>query len=228
MRCQNRRFDSPGYAGLNEPPVPGSAVSHPLPGTIVRERSGDQGGLTKGRLAAFSAALAGSAVLGIVAGLVWAAVAPRAVLQEIAHGEAELVNAESSAFIAADAWFCLVVAVGGLITGILGYRALVRRAGWPATAGLVLGAVAAALIAMWIGENIGLGTYNHLLASSPTGTFFNGSLALGAKSALAFWPMLTSAVILLAETGARRTDQPTAGDQAGRPAQEGLGPDESL
>ena len=38
-------------------------------------------------------ALAGSAVLGVVAGLIWAAVAPRPLLQEIAQGEAELVNA---------------------------------------------------------------------------------------------------------------------------------------
>jgi hypothetical protein len=188
-------------------------------GTIVRERSGGQGGLTKG-LTAFLAALAGSAVLGIAAGLVWSAVAPRAVLQEIVHGEAQLVNAESSAFIAADGWFCLIVAVGGLITGVLGYLLLVRRAGWPATAGLVLGAVAAALIAMWVGDNIGLGTYNHLLASSPNGTFFNASLALGAKSSLAFWPLLTSAVILLAETGTRRSDQ-----AAGRHVRGDLGPD---
>jgi len=170
----------------------------------VRERSGDEGGPTKGRLAAFLIALAGSAALGIVAGLIWAAVAPRPLLQEIAHGEAELVNAETAAFIAADAWFGLITAVGGLITGILGYRLLVRRAGAAATAGLVLGAVAAALLAMWVGDNIGLGTYNHLLASSPTGTFFNASLALGAKSTLAFWPLCTSGVILLAESGSRR------------------------
>jgi hypothetical protein len=149
-------------------------------------------------------ALAGSALLGVAAGLIWAAVAPRAVLQEVAHGEAGLVNAESSAYIVADAWFCLIAVVGGLITGILGYRFLVRRTGWTAAAGLVLGAVAAALLALWIGENIGLGTYNHLLATSPNGAFFHESLALGAKSALAFWPLLTSAVILMAESGARR------------------------
>jgi hypothetical protein len=171
----------------------------------VRKRSGDEGGLTKERLVAFVAALAGSALLGIVAGLIWAAVAPRAVLQEVARGEAGVVNAESSAYIVADAWFCLIAVIGGLITGILGYRFLVRRTGWTAVAGLVLGAVAAALLALWIGENIGLGSYNHLLATSPNGTLFHASLALGAKSALAFWPLLTSAVILLAASGARRS-----------------------
>lgn len=143
-------------------------------------------------------------MLGAVAGLIWAAVAPRAVLQEVAHGEAVLVNAESSAFIVADVWYCLIVAVGGVITGVVGYRLLIRRAGWVAAAGLVLGALAAALLALWIGENIGLGTYNHLLASSRNGARFHASLGLGAKSALAFWPMLTSATILLAGSGGRR------------------------
>ena len=154
--------------------------------------------------------LAGSAVLGIAAGLIWAAVAPRALLQEVAHGEAQQVNAETSAFISADAWFCIIVAVGGLITGVLGYRILVRRAGWPATAGLVLGALAASLIALWVGENMGLGTYNHQLASSAVGVFFNSSLALGAKSGLVFWPLITSLVIVLAETGKRGSAKPLA------------------
>ena len=155
-------------------------------------------------MAALGAALAGTAVLGVAAGLIWAAVAPRALLQEVGHGEAQLVNAESTAFILADAWFCLIAAIGGVISGIAGYRLLVRREGWLATAGLVLGAVAASLLMLWTGENIGLGTYNHLLAASPDGAFFRASLALGAKSALAFWPGLTSLIILLAVYGGRR------------------------
>src|SRR5260370_35171090 len=84
---------------------------------------------------------------------------------------------------------------------------LVRRGGAADTIGLVLGAGGAALVGLWVGDNIGLGTYNHLLATSSTGTFFHSSLALGAKSTLAFWPLCTSAVILLAETGARRSAQ---------------------
>jgi len=160
------------------------------------------------------AALEGSAVLGVVAGLVWAAVAPRAVLQEIGPGEAQLVNAESHAFIVADAWFCLIVALGGVITGVVGYRLLVRRAGWTAAAGLVLGAVAAGLLTLWVGESIGLGTYNHLLATSRNGVFFNASLGLGAKSALAFWPGLTSVIVLLAEYGGRREVDKRADQEA--------------
>ena len=79
----------------------------------MRSEFGVEGGPTKGRLAAFAVALAGSAVLGVVAGLIWATVAPRALLQEVARGEAQLVNTESNAYISADAWFCVIVAVGG-------------------------------------------------------------------------------------------------------------------
>ena len=151
----------------------------------------------------------------MAAGVIWAAVAPRALLQEVGPGEAQLVNAESSAFIFADAWFCVIAALGGAITGVVGYRMLVRRAGWTATAGLVLGAVAASLLALWTGENIGLGTYHHLLAASPDGAFFHASLSLGAKSALAFWPGLTSVVILLAEYGGGGSTRSAAGPAAG-------------
>ena len=181
------------------PSCPTCTPSSPRPadGTIVSAR----GVPTKGRLAAFGAALAGSAVLGAVAGLIWAAVAPRALLQEVGHGEAQVVNTETSAFIAADGLFCLITVAAGLITGLAGYRLLVRRAGWTAAAGLIIGAVGAVLLALWTGENVGLGSYNHLLAVSAPGTFFSSSLSLGAKSVLVFWPGLTSLVILLSEYG---------------------------
>lgn len=152
---------------------------------------------------AFVIGLAGSVLLGAVAGVIWGAVAPRALFQEVSPGAAQLVHAEDGAFIGADAWFCGITAVGGLITGILGSRLLVRGSNWPAAAGLILGAVAAAFLTLLIGENIGLSTYNHQLATSAASTFFNDSLALGAKSALAFWPLLTSALIALSSGSVR-------------------------
>jgi hypothetical protein len=150
-------------------------------------------------------ALVGSAVLGALAGLIWGAVAPRVLFQEFAAGQAQQVHAEDSGYIVADAWFCLITAIGGLITGVAGIR-LVRWAGWPAAAGLVLGAVGAAFTAMWVGGQIGLSTFNHLLATSAAGTYLNASLQLSAKSALVFWPLLTSAVIAIAGAGDRGRD----------------------
>ncbi|MGH3164702.1 MAG: hypothetical protein ACRDN0_02270 [Trebonia sp.] len=167
--------------------------------------------------------LAGSAVLGLLAGLIWGAAAPRAQLQKVSAGAAEYVNAETRAFIGADAWFCGIAVLAGLLTGVLGYRFLVaRRAGGDRAAavlGLVLGAVAGAFVMQWLGDQIGLSTFNHELATGANGTLFHASLALGAKSALAFWPLLTSAVLFVAEWGSRRDSaEPVPVSYGGSPA----------
>jgi hypothetical protein len=180
--------------------------------STVPEQASPPGGnpAARGAVAWFAVTLAGSALVGLLAGLIWGELAPRAMLQEVSSGTAALVNAETTAFIGADAWFCGIGAVAGLITGLLGYRfGVARRTGGAraaATAGLILGAVAGAFVMLWLGEQIGLSGYNQHLASSPNGTVFHASLALGAKSALVFWPMFTAIVILVAEWGTRRTD----------------------
>lgn len=162
--------------------------------------------------ARFGIGVAGSVVLGALAGLLWGEVAPRALLQQGRAGEVAIVNAETRAFIGADAWFCGIAVVAGLITGVLGYRFLIARRDSGtravATAGLILGAAAGALVMMWAGGLIGLAGYDHALATSPPGTMFESSLSLGAKSALAFWPLLTSILILVAEWSARRDAAP--------------------
>jgi hypothetical protein len=167
--------------------------------------------------AGFGIGLIGSAVLGLLGGLIWGEAAPRAQLQEISAGTADLVSAETRAFFGADAWFCGIAVIAGLLTGILGYRFLVARRGGggraAATAGLVLGAVAGSFVMMWLGEQIGLSAYNHDLASSANGTLFSASLALGAKSALVFWPLFTSAVLLVAEWSTRRAPSPAPADR---------------
>ena len=159
------------------------------------------------------ALLAGSVVLGLLGGLIWGEFAPRAVLQEVSAGTAEVVNAETRAFFGADVWFCCIAAVAGLLTGVLGYRfAVAPRSGLTRAANataLITGAVAGGLVMMWLGERFGLSGYNHQLGTSATGTVFSGSLALGAKSALAIWPLLTSVVLVIAEWGTRpATDRP--------------------
>jgi hypothetical protein len=153
------------------------------------------------------AVLAGSSVLGLLGGLIWGEVAPRAVLQEISTGTAEVINAETRAFFGADVWFCGIAVVAGLLTGVLGYRFAVAPRDGAAraavAAALVLGAVAGGLLMLWLGEQIGLSAYNHHLASSANGTRFSASLALGSKTALAFWPLFTSIVLLVAEWSTR-------------------------
>jgi hypothetical protein len=159
------------------------------------------------------AVAAGTAALGLLAGLIWAAVAPRPLLVITAPGEAALVNVETTAFIAADVAFCLVCLVGGAITGALGYLFAVRRHGPLAMAGLLAGALAAAFAARWVGEHSGLAAFQHQLAILPVGARLLGSLTLRATSALGLW-VLAAAVVaggleLLASPGRHRSRRMT-------------------
>ena len=135
------------------------------------------------------AVVAGTALLGVAAGFCWAAVAPRAWLVMTGPGAAAVINPETHAFIAADAAFCLVCVAGGIVSGLLAYLFAVRRHGPLAMAALIAGALAAAFVARWVGEQSGLATFRHLLATLPTGARLRDSLTLGAAGALAFWPL---------------------------------------
>jgi hypothetical protein len=165
----------------------------------------------------FLAALAASAVLGLLGGLIWGEFAPRVLFEEIGAGTAEVVNAETRAFFGADVWFCGIAVVAGLLAGLLGYRFAVA----PRTGGarslmvlaLILGAVAGTFVMLWLGERIGVSAYQHDLAASRDGTRFSSSLSLGARSALAFWPLFTAFVLLVAEWGTRASGHPDSGDQ---------------
>ncbi len=154
------------------------------------------------------AVVAGSALLGAAAGFCWAAVAPRAWLVMTGPGAASLINPETGAFIAADAAFCLVCLAGGVVSGVLGYLFAVRRHGPLGMAGLIAGALAAAFVARWVGEQTGLATFRHLVATLPAGGRLRDSLTLGAGGALAFWPLaacLVAGVLeLVASPGRRR------------------------
>ena len=150
-------------------------------------------------------AVAASVLLGLLGGLIWHAVAPRPLLQQVSAGTAEVVNPETRAFVGAVGWFCAIGAVAGLLAGIIGYRLGIARRG-PATraavaVGLIAGAVAGGYAMLWLGQEIGFSAYQHELANAATGATYTASLTLGAKSALAFWPLLTSVVIVLGELG---------------------------
>jgi hypothetical protein len=170
---------------------------HPLPppgGPAGGERPGN----ATGQLRALSATLAiaaGGALLGIIGGLVWAAIAPQALFQVASRGVAYVVNPETSAFIAADGWFSVVAVAGGAIIGLTGYLLGVRRFGPLPAAGALAGATAAAFLAWWVGRNMGLAAFRHRLAISEPGALIRQPADLGAHGALAFWPLAAGAVI---------------------------------
>jgi len=141
----------------------------------------------------------GAALLGIAGGLVWAAVAPRALFMVSAPGLAYVVNPETSAFIAADGWFSVVAAVGGVVIGVAGYLIGVRRYGPLPAAGVLAGATAAAFAASWTGRQVGLAGFRHELATAKAGALIRQPVALGAHGALAFWPLAAAAAVGIIE-----------------------------
>jgi hypothetical protein len=132
--------------------------------------------------------------LGVAAGFAWGAVAARPLLVMTGKGTASLVNVETSAFISADASFCIICLAGGAVSGLLGYLFAVRRHGPVAMAGVLAGGLAAAFAARWVGEQTGLARFHHLMATLPVGAHLRDALMLGAGGALTFWPLAAGLV----------------------------------
>jgi hypothetical protein len=136
-------------------------------------------------------------VAGLIAGLIWAAVAPRVLYQvyTLKPPTAYAVNPETSAFIAADGWYCVIAVIGGAVIGLLGYLFAVRRHGALPMAAIVLGSLGAAYLARWLGHELsGARSFDHLLATSKPGAFLHAPISLGAQGALAFWPIVAAAI----------------------------------
>jgi hypothetical protein len=145
-------------------------------------------GLAPGAFGGALAILIASAALGLVGGLVWAALAPRALYVVVGRGSADVVNPETTAFIAADAWFCLIGAAGGLIIGLAGYLLAVRRYGPVPMGAILAGGFGAGIAARWIGQRQGLGHFDKQLLNSHQGTLLHAPLALAGDASAALWP----------------------------------------
>jgi hypothetical protein len=128
-------------------------------------------------------------LLGVAAGFLWAAVAPRPYLVMTGPGAAQVTSAESSAFIGGDGWYCLICLAGGIISGLIGYLLAVRGHHPAAMALVLLSGLAAGLIVLVIGQHSGQASYHHLLSTLPAGRHLSASLSLGARSGIALWPL---------------------------------------
>ena len=159
-------------------------IPEPVPAAVPRTGAGGIAAVA----AAFAVA-AGTAVLGVALGFAWVALAPRPWLVMTGTQAAAVINPETSAFIVADAIFAGLCLAGGVVSGVAGFLLAVRRWGPLPMAGVLAGAVAAAFLARWVGEQSGLAVFHHLLMTLPVGARLQAPLALGADSAIAFWPL---------------------------------------
>jgi hypothetical protein len=157
-------------------------------------------------------------LLGLAGGLIWGAVAPRVVYQvyTLSPPTAYAINPETSAFIAADGIYTFIALGGGALLGLIGYLVGVRKYGPVPMVGIVLGAVAAAFMAQWVGNvQTGGRSFNGQLATSKPGALLSAPIALGAHGALAFWPVAAALVAggleLLTGMRARQVSQPATG-----------------
>ena len=207
-----------------------------LPQPPAAARPGDAGPLrpvdvSPAAIGVSLAVVAGTALLGLAAGYGWSLAAPRALLVMVSHGTAGLVQTETTVFIVADVAFCLIALAGGMVSGALGYLLGVRRYGPLAMAGVLAGGLGAAYLARWVGEQSGLASFHHLLATLPVGAHLRDSLTLGASAAIAFWPLAAGLVAGGMEAFATRGRDQGAADQpvflrpwpaAGQPGQSWL------
>jgi hypothetical protein len=143
------------------------------------------------RVAALTAAI--SAVLGVLAGLLWAVISPHVTYVSVA-GKAFLADPESPAVIGTDGRFAVITAGLGLACGLVAYLAAGRDNDLALVLGFVAGGVIAALLAWRVGHLIGLDTFHRMVRAGDQTRLFKGPADLSAKGVLVFWPFVALVV----------------------------------
>ena len=144
-------------------------------------------------------------VVGAVAGLVWAAVAPKLSVPALAAGS----DATFRAQVGADAWFLLVAALAGVVCTLMAV-AFIGEPGPEATTALAVGGMVAALVADRIGylsERSATSDALRAIGAHPDGSLISEiDFRLRALGVLTVWPIASLAVVglVLAINAARR------------------------
>jgi Protein of unknown function (DUF2567) len=145
----------------------------------------------------------GMALVGVPAGLLWWALAPRADYRITSTGPEVLGAPSDELLVADDVVFVLVLAVTGLLLGAAAWL-LRRRRGVATVVALGLGALATGAVAWQLGELLGRGPTEAEL--SELGATVTTSLTLGSLAALAIAPFTALLVYVAAVLHAPRDD----------------------
>lgn len=143
------------------------------------------------------------AVAGVLLGLLWWGIAPRARFTITAAGPQVIGNPSDELLAADDSIFTLLVAGLGLLAGTAAWLVR-RRRGLAGLVGVAVGMLAAGVVAWQLGELLGPGPSKAALAH--VGGTVTTALDLGAVAALAVGPFAAVLVYLLATLWSRSDD----------------------
>jgi hypothetical protein len=156
------------------------------------------------RLVGFAAASLG---VGAAAGVVWWLVVKPPAYQLNSNGGATTSERGLSEFIAADAWFCAIGLVAGLLIGLAAWRWL-RTLGWTVVLVVLVCAMAAALTCWLVGYRLGPGDFSARLAAAQPGDLVPIPLTLHARASLLTWPFFAIIPVLLGSSLGRDEEEP--------------------
>lgn len=139
--------------------------------------------------------LVASVAAGAPVGFLWSLLAPR--VEAVASGQdILLVEAYTSGFIAADGYFVAAALLAGVVGGLVAWW-LGSRHGPAVVVALAVGGLAAAVIAMGTGEQIGLSDAREAVQAGGAAAF-ELPLDLKAHEALVAWPLASLVTYLAA------------------------------
>ncbi|WP_320067050.1 DUF2567 domain-containing protein [Micromonospora sp. RTGN7] len=151
--------------------VPGASPAY-LTGPVPHLGAAGRPARRPGRsIAVALGAAAVLAALGVPLGLLWAVVAPDTPVIKTPEG-AVYAQPQPEQPIAADGWFSLLGLGFGVLAALALWVLLRRRRGPVGLLAGVLGGLGAAPVAWQVGRQVGLSTYERLLAGAPDGQAF--------------------------------------------------------
>jgi hypothetical protein len=156
------------------------------------------------RLGGFAATSLG---LGAAAGVLWWLVAQPPRYELNSNGGAKISERGLSEFIGADAWFCAIGLVVGLLIGVAAWRWL-RTLGWAVVLVVLVCATASALTCWLVGYRLGPGDFSARLAAAQPGDLVPIPLTLQARASLLTWPFFAIVPVLLGSSLGRDEEEP--------------------
>ena len=107
--------------------------------------------------------------LGAPLGLLWSAVAPKVELMQTEYGPYP-VDGQPEGYVADEGWFMGIAVAAGIVFAALVWLVLRRFRGPLMLTALVAGCIGGAVLAAWLGHQIGLAEYERLIREAAPGT----------------------------------------------------------